>query len=219
MNSLLLPLKADLHYADLVREALADLEDERLRRERFRDEVREDQKAEFINGEVVMHSPAKVWHSDASGAIFQILAAYSIEKNLGRVFHEKTMVALTRNDYEPDVLFYGNEKSKSITPQQMLLPAPDLIVEVLSPSTAKRDRTVKLLDYAEHGVGEYWLVDPEHQTVEQYLLAGGVYLEAFKGADGIIECRELSGLRVPVVAIFSREALSKLLREIMLGDR
>ena len=216
MHSLLIPLRENLHYADLVREALADVEDERLRRERFRDEIREDQKAEFINGEVVMHSPAKLWHSEASLSICEIMRNFARVHKLGRVLHEKTMIALTRNDYEPDVVFFRNAKADKFEGRQMLFPTPDLAVEVLSDSTARRDRTVKLFDYAEHGVEEYWIVDPEKKTVEQYLLEDGAYRPAFTGSEGVIACRAMAGLRVPVAAIFSSDALGELLLDIAL---
>lgn len=75
----------------------------------------------------------------------------------------------------PDVCFWKQEKAEQFTAEQMKLPAPELIVEVLSKGTAKRDRAtsvggVKFTDYAANGIGEYWIVNPGKQTVEQYEL-------------------------------------------------
>jgi len=81
------------------------------------------------------------------------------------------MVELTRNDYEPDLCFWGKEKSAGFTDETMLHPAPDFVVEILSKKTAKTDRTTKFQDYADHGVPEYWIIDPRIKTVEQYWLS------------------------------------------------
>ena len=64
------------------------------------------------------------------------------------------LVGLTRNDFEPDIVFYGAEKAAALRPDQTTFPPPDLIVEVLSESTEARDRGIKMEDYAAHGVRE-----------------------------------------------------------------
>jgi Uma2 family endonuclease len=68
------------------------------------------------------------------------------------------------------VCFFDNAKASTFQPEQMIHPAPDFVVEILSTSTEARDRGIKFEDYAAHGVREYWLVDPEGETLEQYLL-------------------------------------------------
>ena len=80
------------------------------------------------------------------------------------------MVSLSRNDYEPDVCFWSINKSNRFQQRQAQFPAPDFVVEVLSVSTEANDRGIRYQDYESHGVREYWIVDPEKQTVEQYLL-------------------------------------------------
>lgn len=76
------------------------LEAEQERRARFYDEVSEGQKAEFINGEVIVQSPAKLQHTIASQNLFILLNLYVSAHNLGYIGHEKILIALTRNDYE-----------------------------------------------------------------------------------------------------------------------
>ena len=83
--------------------------------------------------------------------------------------------ATTHNSYEPDICFWKKELSDKFTDDQMLFPAPTLVVEILSPSTQKNDRGIKFIDYARHGVEEYWLIDPLKKTFEQYLLDGQVF--------------------------------------------
>ena len=78
----------------------------------------------------------------------------------------------------------------------------DFIGEILSPSTAARDRGIKFEDYAAHGVGEYWLLDPEAEVVEQYVLEAGRYVLRLKSGSGEIESVMIDGLLIPVRALF-----------------
>ena len=109
---------------------------------------------------------------------------------------------LNRNDYEPDICFFGSKKASAFTPSQSKFPAPDLIVEVLSESTEANDRGIKFEDYAAHGVAEYWIVDPVAETIEQYLLQEGVYRLAVKVKTGTIASTAVAGFEIPVRAVF-----------------
>jgi Uma2 family endonuclease len=131
------------------------LESERKRRERFYDEITPETKAEFINGEVIVHSPVSLNHLNATKNLMLLLDAYVRSKSLGEVFPEKALIALTRNDYEPDITYFSSAKAAGFRGKQMKFPAPDLAVEVLSQSTEHRARGIKFQDYGAHGVGEY----------------------------------------------------------------
>lgn len=183
------------------------LAEERPRRERFYEDTTEDGKWEFINGEIIMHSPARMHHIGASDFLLRLLGTYVDRHDLGWVAHEKLLVSLTRNDYEPDVSFFRKEVADTFTPEQMRFPAPDFIAEVLSPSTTRNDRGIKFRDYAAHGVNEYWLVDPVAQTVEQHGLKGDDYqrIGLWKGDDSVSSLA-VEGFRVPARALFEREA-------------
>jgi len=128
--------------------------------------VHEDTKAEFINGEIVYQSPVRMRHWDVSMQLSSLLHAHVKKHTLGKVGVEKVMISLTRNDYESDICFFSNEKAAAFTPDQMHSPAPDFIVEIVSESTETIDRGVKFIDYAAHGVREYWILDPNKQTLE-----------------------------------------------------
>jgi Uma2 family endonuclease len=182
------------------------LDRERAARQRFYDTMTEGDKVEFINGEVVVQSPVKLEHNRAGKLLQSILDAYVDVHGLGHVGHEKLLVSLTRNDYEPDVCFWGRAKADAFQRDQMRFPAPDFVVEVLSPSTEDVDRGVKLEDYGAHGVAEYWLVDPATEVVEQYVLAGGRYELRLKVHDGPLACAAVPGFVVPVRAIFDEQA-------------
>lgn len=125
------------------------------------------------------------------------------------------MVSLTRNDYEPDVCFFGNNKAKSFTPKQVQFPAPDLVVEVLSDSTKKNDRETKFQDYAAHGVTEYWIVDADKKIVEQYFLQNEQYELLLKAKDGEIESVVLADFKIPIRAIFDETENLKVLANLI----
>ena len=186
---------------------------EHLRREqaaraRFRDEMNEDTRAEFINGETFVHSPAKFRHNTTAQRIFKLLDAYVSSRDLGHVGHEKYLVELTRNDVEPDVCFWPREVAARFTGDQMLFPAPSLVVEVLSESTEANDRGTKFDDYAAHGIVEYWIVDPASQVIEQYVLPPNAeqYQLRLKSADGTLRCVAIAGAEFPVRAFFDDDA-------------
>ncbi|GAB3490804.1 Uma2 family endonuclease [Spirosoma knui] len=202
----------------IINRVQAMLDDEKKRRQEFYEWLTDEVKAEFINGEVIMHSPVKRRHLRASGNLATLLRIYMQFYDLGEVDIEKAMVTLTRNDYEPDICYWRKEVADTFTDDTMQHPAPDLVVEILSKATAKRDRGIKYEDYAAHGVREYWLVDPTRQTVEQFQLD-----EEFMAFDAVgnfhlndtIKALTLPDFSIPVRAIFESEANKEALRALL----
>lgn len=187
----------------IVEQAGRMLEAERQRRERFYNEITEYEKAEFINGEVVIHSSVTKEHNDVSGSLFVLMDTYVQKHRLGFVGFLTIMVTLSRNDYEPDICFFGQEKARHFADGQSLFPAPDLVVEVLSPKTSANDRGVKFEDYRAHGVQEYWIVDPVARTVEQYRLdAAQQYELILKSGNGQISSEVIPGFYIRIEAVF-----------------
>ena len=185
---------------DAIKERLAD---ERARRARFYDEITPSEKAEFINGQVIMHSPATCEHNKSRHITERLLGLYAEEHQLGEVFGEKALCVFPRNDYEPDVCFFSAARAAKFKRLTMKLPPPDFISEVLSKSTEARDRGIKFRDYAAHGVREYWLADPRTQVLEQYVSDGkGGYELRLKSSSGEVESPVIKGLRIPVRALF-----------------
>lgn len=178
---------------------------ERRRREQFYHEMTEDGKWEFINGEVIRESPARYGHITAAEFLGRLLSFYADKHRLGYVAREKALVCLPRNDYEPDICFFSNAKAASFTRDQIKFPAPDFIVEVLSPGTEHIDRGVKFEDYSVNGVAEYWLVDPDKEQVEQYVLRGDEYVLLAALTSGEITSRVMTGFTINARAIFDRE--------------
>ena len=205
------------HAAILAEQVKFALEAEQDKRRHFYDIIEENKKMEFINGEIVLHSPVKIEHNTATKLLFVLLNTFVGKYDLGFVGIEKILISLTRNDYEPDICFFGKEKSAKFKKGQMKFPPPDFVVEVLSNSTAKHDRETKFQDYAAHNVAEYWIVDPDKETIEQFVLQNDQYELLLKTKDGAISSFVLPNFTIPVRAIFDNkthlEALTKLLTQ------
>lgn len=194
------------------------LEAEQARRKRFYDEMTEERKVEFINGEVIVHSPAKDRHTVAVKSLISLMDAYVQRHRLGKVRFEKALVVMPRNDYEPDVIFFSATKAAEIHPDQMKYPPPDLLVEVLCPSTAGNDRGIKFTDYAANGVAEYWIVDPVARAIERYDLKDGAYAAAGVCASGTtITSSILTGFTIPVDSVFDEDRCFECLRALING--
>jgi Uma2 family endonuclease len=191
------------------------LEKEAQRREGFYDWLTPDVKAEFINGKTMQQLPVQKRHTVASMNLSALLRTYVEVNDLGYVGAETVLISLTRNDYLPDICFFGREKAAEFDPEQMKYPAPDFIVKVLSPSTAETDRGIKSEDYAAHGVAEYWLVDPELETVEQFVLREGEYKLLLKVNSGFLASEVVQGFKMPVEAIFDSKVKNRVLVQLL----
>ena len=156
---------------------------------------------QLIDGEVVIGMPPIPKHQDIVGEIFFMLKTI-VKKSGGRVFLSPIEVYFDTHDvYEPDVLYLKPDTACEVG-EKRLLGAPDLVVEVLSPSTAKYDRQQKYGAYEQHGVSEYWIVDPAHGTVEVWALAEESYQKqgVYAGEDTFES--EVLGEAVSVKAFF-----------------
>ncbi len=155
----------------------------------------DDERYELLNGELVMPPAPLTGHQMISIALASRLYLYVNERGLGTVVTAPTDVVLSDTDVvQPDVLFVSSQRSHILT-RENVRGAPDLVVEILSPATAERDRTTKLDLYAQHGVKEYWMVDPDARTIT-VLLRG----ETRFGVAGIYGEGQI--LRSPTLAEF-----------------
>lgn len=211
-EDLLAPIKSSPFLPEIVEELEKFLAAERQRRRKFYEEMAPEMKVEFIEGEVLMHSPARNAHLDCTYNIATLVGSFVRSRGLGEVKIEKCLCVFPRNDYEPDVVFFSREKVAGLTGDTMKFPIPDLAVEILSESTEARDRGVKFQDYEAHGVGEYWIVDAENKLVEQYVLRSERYLLKMKSASGTLVSEVLSGFQVEVEAFFDSAANTEALR-------
>ena len=135
----------------------------------------EDKRYELIDGDLIMVPAPRTTHQRNSRKISTPLDIFVVENDLGEVFYASCDVVLSDTDVvQPDILFVSKERSNIIT-EDNIRGAPDLVIEILSPSTAQRDRTLKRTLYALHGVREYWLADTDAKNVLVLTLEDGDY--------------------------------------------
>ena len=133
----------------------------------------EEPREELLNGEIYMMSSPTVNHNRVASHIFNAFFNHLKGKTC-EAFADGTDVYLAENDRViPDVMIVCN---KGIVKRDGIHGAPDLVVEVLSPSTAKNDRGYKRELYEKAGVKEYWIADPETRSIEAYLLSDGKFV-------------------------------------------
>lgn len=139
----------------------------------------EEPREEMLGGKIYMMSSPSVNHSTIAFNIYYAFRTYLKEKTC-RAFGDGVDVYLTEEDRViPDAMIVCN---KDLIQMDGIHGAPDLAVEILSPSTAKNDRGRKKDLYEKSGVKEYWIVDPTMRSIEAYLLSDGKYtLDEFYG--------------------------------------
>jgi len=158
---------------------------------------------EIIEGELyVTPSPSRT-HQEFAGNLLVVLKPFVAARRLGVVYiapfdviFEETSVVV------PDLLFVAQDRVGIVT-DRGVRGAPDLIVEILSPGTARRDRVEKAKLYARHGVGHYWLADPEARILEVYELTEGQYRRSASLADDDSFSPSLfPGLTIPLSSLW-----------------
>lgn len=160
---------------------------------------------EILDGEhYVSPSPVRK-HQRSVLKLAGRLDTFIEENSLGEIFIAPYDVLLSPYDIaQPDILFISNERA-AINTEKNVQGAPDLLVEILSDGTRKRDEGIKREIYERFGVREYWLVDPARQTVLVYRLKGDRFHRAgrFAAAAGdVLTTPLLPGLEIPLAKIF-----------------
>ncbi len=144
----------------------------------------EDERYELIDGELIMAAAPKEVHQRVDMRLGSRLFVHVEANELGWVYSAPFDVYLSETDVvQPDLLFVSNERAHIITSDNVR-GAPDLAIEILSPSTASMDWTRKRELYARHGVKEFWIVAPDARLVWLMLLRGDDYEVAGIYGDG-----------------------------------
>ena len=159
---------------------------------------------EIVNGVLVMAPAPTPEHQDIVGEIYVALRAYVKLAGLGRVFMGPLDVQLSpENTFQPDLVVLLNAHLERVA-EKKISGAPDLAVEIASPSTAAYDRLTKYEKYAQAGITEYWIVKPTRRTVEVLVLENGEYrsLGVFS-EQATLPSRVIPGLPVRVEQFFA----------------
>lgn len=161
---------------------------------------------EFIDGEHFMTPAPSTRHQRISRNLVSFLDVHLRRTKEGQVFHAPTDVVLSEQDVvEPDLLVVSAARTSIIT-EKNIQGAPDLVVEIISETSRKTDKTIKRKLYEGHGVREYWIVDPELETVEVYRMTERGYVRAAelsREADEALGTPLLPALTLKLSDIFS----------------
>jgi len=215
LEDLIAPIRHSPRLPEVVTLLQHQMQEERRRRNVFYREMTDEKKSEFVDGEVVLHSPARNRHLDVTLFVAKLLDTYVGVYQCGTVKAEKCLCVFPRNDYEPDVVYFGEEKAAVLTPDTLKFPVPDLAVEVLSDSTEQRDRGVKFEDFAANGVSEYWIVNADESILEQYVLRSDRYDLKLKSQSGRLLCEVIAGFEIDVEALFDEQRNLSAIRQII----
>jgi Uma2 family endonuclease len=166
----------------------------RMTFEQFLDWLDEDTHAEWVNGEVVMHSPVSFPHQRVRGLLYRLVAGFVERGDLGEIADDPFLMRLETVGAcrAPDILYVAKENLARLKRTMLEGPA-DLAVEIVSPGSRGVDRGDKHYEYERGGVREYWLIDPERTVAEFYILgADGRYALA-PTPDGVFHSEVLPG--------------------------
>ena len=160
---------------------------------------------ELIDGELHVAPSPSFWHQKTSKRLLYEIDRFVEDRKLGELVYAPLDVILSPVDVlQPDLLFISNEWQGVITERGAIHGAPDLVVEILSPSNSSNDLTIKRAKYEAHGVREYWIVDPELETVQVLSLgdAGRFESAGLVGAGEKAVSKLLQGFEVEVDRLF-----------------
>lgn len=163
----------------------------------------DDERYEIIGGELLVTPAPGTTHQRAVAELNFQIASFVRSRAIGEVFFAPTDVVLSESDVvQPDIVFISNERS-AIVMHRAIEGAPDLAVEIVSPSSVRRDRHRKMPLYERSGIREFWIVDPANRTIEVFVLEAGKYdLKSFAAGTGAVSSSVLGGFSVQAATVF-----------------
>jgi Uma2 family endonuclease len=159
---------------------------------------------ELSEGVLIMPPHPTFAHQHTVGELYTSFKSFVKTRDLGVVLLAPLPVRLWMDLVrEPDILFIARAHVDRINEQ--FVGPPDLVVEVISPSTRRTDRVDKFQEYARAGVDEYWIVDPEARTIEVFILQQGIYALLVKAGPGQKAYSQLlAGFEIGVDDVFAQ---------------
>ena len=164
----------------------------------------DDERYELLDGKLMMVPAPNRKHQEILGRLHIELSRFTQERGLGKVYVAPFDVFLSDTDVvQPDLLFISRAREHMLTDDNVR-GAPDLVIEILSPSTADRDLGYKHDLYGRHGVLEYWIVDPMAETVAVHRQGNGrLELAATFGRPDTLRTALLDGLQLRLDDVFA----------------
>jgi Uma2 family endonuclease len=174
--------------------------------QRMVNELPAESRYEIINSQLHDMSPTpNSEHQRLSRELEFLLISFVKNNKLGEVFHAPFDTILDKqNVVQPDILFIANDNLKIIT-KKCVEGVPDLLVEIISPSSYYRDQVEKKELYERFGVKEYWIIDPANRVIEIFILKENKYaLHAFVAEEGKVASALLQGFEVSIHDIINQ---------------
>ncbi len=174
---------------------LLDRDEQPLREmsyEEFLEWADEDTLAEWVDGKVIMTSPASNRHQQLVSFLDQLAGLYVRYRSVGELRIAPFQMRLTNSGREPDLLFIRTEHLDRLRSTYLDGPA-DLVIEIISPESIGRDRGDKFFEYEEAGIPEFWLLDPQTQRAEFYQLNSAGRYQPIQTLDGVYRSAVISG--------------------------
>jgi len=170
-----------------------------------------EQRVEWVDGETEYMGTVSAAHARLVGFLVRLLPFFLEHYRLGELFFEPFNMRLPQrpSGRNPDILFVSTEHREQIRKNHLDGPA-DLIIEVISPDDASRDRVVKRREYEAAGVPEYWILDPERKEALFLVLNENGRYEEVAPAEGVYRGKVMAGLCIEVEWLF-REPLPPLM--------
>lgn len=161
---------------------------------------------ELIDGEHYVTPSPNTKHQAVSGNLHFMIRSWLEQHPVGRIFYAPFDIVFTRFDVvEPDLLYMSNERAATILSPQHVTGAPELVIEIGSPATRKRDETIKRRLYERCRVVEYWVVDPDLDVIRVYRSEDGPFgrpLELSAEAGDVLTTPVLPGLQMALTRVF-----------------
>jgi Uma2 family endonuclease len=161
---------------------------------------------ELIDGEHYVTASPNMKHQRVSGNLHFLIRAWLEPHPVGQIFYAPFDVVFTRYDVvEPDLLYMSHARARDVLTTANVQGVPELVIEIGSPSTRKRDETIKRRLYEREGVSEYWVVDPDIDVIRVYRRDGdgfGRARELSAEAGDVLTTPLFDGLELPLERVF-----------------
>ncbi|HEV8393143.1 MAG TPA: Uma2 family endonuclease [Vicinamibacterales bacterium] len=164
------------------------------------------QRHELIDGEHYVTASPNMKHQRVSGNLHFLIRSWLEQHPVGQIFFAPFDVVFTRYDVvEPDLLYMSHTRAKDVLTAANVQGVPELVIEIGSPSTRKRDETIKRRLYEREGVLEYWVVDPDIDVIRIYRRENGAFARARElsaEAGDVLTTPLFDGLELPLARVF-----------------
>ncbi len=173
-------------------------------------ETSDERRVELYDGEIIEMGSPTLWHQKLLLRLTMLLELWAREHDGGEVYMSPVDLYVSERQFLiPDLCFYTSERMKSERVERedgrCLVAPPDLVVEIVSPSSVLNDRSKKTKIYADFGVGNYWIIEPELKTIDVFVLENNRYwLQGSYTEEDTLDSALFPGLQIKLATLFQQ---------------